>query len=117
MADAILNYSAQVTLNGSGYGAIRIGPAGEQWWISRTMVRASTRVKEATTTIYQTNIGANFQRDITYTGSTGDTSDTNFHLTDGDCLWVEWVGGDPGAIATVTVSGNRSNPVGGFRAI
>lgn len=117
MADAILNFSAQVTLNGSGYGAIRIGPTGEQWFITRTMVRATTHVLEAICTIYQTNIGATFQRDITYTGSTGDTSDTEFHVTDGDALWVEWSGGDAGAVATVTISGTRSNPTGGFRAV
>lgn len=115
--DAILNYSAQVTLDGSGYGTIRVGPTGEQWYITRTMVRASTHVREAVCTIYQTNIGANFQRDITYTGSSGDTSDTQHHITDGDALWIEWSNGDAGATATVTFSGTRSNPQGGFRAI
>lgn len=118
MADtAILNYSAQVVLNGAGYGAIRVGPSGEQWWIDRTLVRCTTHVLEATCTIYQTNIGENFQRDVSYTGSTGDTSDTGFHLTDGDALWVEWMNGDIGTVATVTFSGTRSNPYGGFRAV
>lgn len=117
MAESILNFTAQVTLDGSGYGAIRIGPNGEEWWWNRTMVRCSTRVLEAVCTMYQTNIGAAFQRDITYTGSTGDTSDTDFHLTDGDAMWVEWMGGDSGGIATVTISGRRSTPYGGFRAV
>jgi len=107
----------QVVLNSSGYGALRVGPTGEQWWISRTMVRCSTRDNEAVCTMYQTNIGANFQRDITYTGSTGDTSDTQFHITDGDAMWLEWIGGDPGTTATATISGTRSNPYGGFRAV
>lgn len=115
--DAILNLSAQITLDGTGYGVLRIGPTGEQWWITRTMVRCTTRVDEAVCTMYQTNIGANFQKDISYTGSTGDTSDTEFHITDGDALYVEWANGDIGAVATVTISGTRSNPFGGFRAV
>ncbi len=117
MAEALLNVSAQVVLDGSGNGAIRVGPTGEQWHVTRIMVRATSHIREATATIYQTNIGDMYQRDITYTGSTGDTSDTQYDITDGDALWVAWAGGDAGATATVTLSGTRSNPIGGFRAV
>lgn len=115
--DALLNVSGQVVLDMNGYGAIRIGPVGEGWFITRVMVSATSHVNEATCTSYQTNIGEYFQRDITYTGSTGDTSDTTYTLTDGDALWFVWTGGDAGATATVSISGTRTNPRGGFRAI
>lgn len=117
MTTALLNVSSQVVLDGSGNGRIRIGPLGEMWYITRNMVRTTTRNNEAVCTVYQTNVGDDYQRDITYTGSTGDTSDTEFTVTDGDALWFVWVGGDPGATATVTISGTRSNPRGGFRAV
>jgi len=115
--DALLNISAHVALDGSGYGQIRLGPLGETWYITRTMVKATSHVLEAICTVYQTNIGDLYQRDISYTGSMGDTSDTQYTVTDGDALYYVWTGGDVGATATVTISGTRSSPQGGFRAV
>lgn len=108
MADKNMNRSAQVTLNGSGYGAVRLAPTGgKQWRIDYLTVRTSSNVKEATATIYDNQIGPGYVRDSSITGSTGDTTDTVINVLDGYAIWVEWQNGDAGATATVTYSGEE----------
>ena len=114
---ALLDVDGSVTLDGSGYGVVRLAPAGEKWEVRRTRTECSTATNEATVKVYRNQVAPRYVIDGTYSGSTGDTSDTVYYLEDGQAVIIEWSGGDPGATATVTLSGWRSEPSGGFRAI
>lgn len=99
--------SGQVTLDGSGYGAIRIAPAGRDWVIQYIAVNVSTTVQESTCVVCADQIGDFYIVDSTRTGSSGDTTDTVHKVQDGHCLYIVWSGGDAGAIATVVYSGDE----------
>lgn len=114
---ALLAQSAQAVVDAQGVATIRMAPQGEDWEITRLTVKVSTKVLEAEASYYLTNISADALQEATQMGSTGDTTDTNLTLTDGDPLWVRWTGADVGAMATVTIRGWRTQPVGGFRAV
>lgn len=119
-----MNYSpfgplfATVTLDGAGSGAVRFAPAGEQWEVLNISVKCSTAVNESTAQVYIGQIGQLYRHSGTYAGSTGDnnTLEQPIILTDGQPLYVAWTGGDVGATATATLSGNRTVPNRGFRA-
>lgn len=114
---SLLDASGSITLDGSGNGTVRLAPAGEKWEVRRTRVECSTSTTEAVVRLYRNQVAPRYVIDGTESGSTGDTSDTVYFLEDGVGVIVEWTGGDPGATATVTLSGWRSNPIGGFRAV
>lgn len=105
---------AACVLDSSGNGTASTGPAGtrESWQPATAAVSVSTNVKEATARIYT---GAQvFQgtfTDGTTWGSTGDST-SNFTGTvyPGQQVWAVWTGGDPGATATLVVSGTRTVP-------
>ena len=107
----------QITLDANGYGYIRLAPAGKKWQITSINVLCSTHVLEARARIYVDQIGDAYAIDGTYSGSSGDTSDTVFYLTDGQPMYVEWSGGDVGTIASVRVLGWASVMNMGFRAV
>lgn len=108
---------ASVVLDANGNGRVRFQASGQKIQIISTRVSVSTNVKEAIATIYKGNIGATYQIEGSLAGSSGDTSDTNFYLNDGESIYIVWIGGDVGATATATVSGWASVPGRGFRAI
>lgn len=114
--DAKLDAFGQATVAGNT-ASIRIGPRGESWNVTLVTVKATTKVLESVCTVYLNSVGDPFIRDITYTGSTGDTSDTQYDLRDGDALYFVWTNADNGAVVTVTLRGTRTMPVGGFRAV
>lgn len=116
MIGPILQVNSQVVI-AAGTGIIRFGPYGESWHVERIAVKCSTHVLESTCTIYRGQIGDLYIADITYTGSLGDTSYTNIDLVDGENMYAVWTGADNGATATLTISGTRSDPIGGFRAV
>ena len=116
MGSARLQASYQTVVVG-GTATIQYGPHGESWHITRTAVSASSHVSEAMLNIYRGQVGALYGEDDSYTGSTGDTSDTMFDLVDGESLYAVWTQADEGAIVTLTISGTRSDPIGGFRAV
>lgn len=98
---------AQVTLDGSGSGSVRLAPVGRNWRITSLSVNVSTNVAEAECTVCANQIGPLYIVDGTTRGSTGDTSDTVHIVRSGYCLWVTWSGGDPGSQATVTIAGDE----------
>lgn len=100
-------YSASTTLDAAGSGSVRIAPNGRDWAIRYLTVRTSTNVLEANASLYENYIGADYLIDATFTGSSGDTTDTVIPVLDGYAVVVEWTGGDPGAVATVTYTGDE----------
>lgn len=106
-----LRERGSVVLDGSGNGTVGIGPIGarETWHPDQASVAASTAVKEASCSIYvgDAPTGA-FFRDRTISGSTGDSS-TNVggDVPVGWKVWAVWTGGDAGALATLTVTGDK----------
>lgn len=107
-----------VTLDGSGNGTLRFAPAGEQWSITGVSVRATTNVLEATATLYKDYVGQAYRLSGTFAGSSGDSNDLSspIPVVDGQPLYVQWIGGDPGATATAILSGYKTVVNRGFRA-
>lgn len=110
----VLNNSAQVTLDGSGNGQAQLGPTlpGTSWQVDTVAVSASTNSSEAQCNLYLglqpvagSLIGA------TATGSTGDSDDlSGANVWPGQYLIAVWEGGDPGAVATISVYGTQTVP-------
>lgn len=100
-----------VTLNGSGNGTARVGPAapGVVWRLAVASVRTSTAVLSPQCRVYvgsDTSDG-NF-KDGTYTGQQNGTDLViGQEVRLGQYVWAVWTGGDVGAQATLTVSGTK----------
>lgn len=102
-----------VVLDGSGNGTARIGPAGarETWSPAVASVSVSTNVNEAICRIY---VGPSpdpqYFVDGTLSGSTGDSTDrvSGQPVKLGWFIWAVWKAGDPGATATLNVTGSRT---------
>lgn len=109
-----LEVVSTVTLDANGDGTIRLSPAGEKWEVTSTYVECSDTTSEAVCKVFRRN---GFPLGGTYSGSSGDANDTRYYLEDGHAVTIEWTGGTPGATATVTLTGWRSAPDGGFRAV
>lgn len=107
-----LSESVSVQLDGSGNGTAKTGPlsARETWQPSNVHVSVSTATNEAVCNIYVGDAAQqrNF-RDATFTGSSGDSSDrvNADTVTVGAYVWAVWTGGDPGAMATLSVTGSK----------
>jgi hypothetical protein len=109
-----LRVKASTTLDGSGNGTAEAGPAvpGEIWYPSAVAVKCSSNTNEAIAKTYVGNqvSDATFADGTTW-GSTGDsTSNVTGPLYPGQQVFAVWTGGDPGATATVTITGTRSVP-------
>lgn len=104
--------TANVTLNGSGNGTASVGPltARETWHPENAHVSVSSANSEASCVIYvgDSALQRN-QRDTTFTGSSGDASDKIGAdiVKPPHKIWAVWTGGDPGAVATLTVTGSK----------
>ena len=109
-----LNESVTVTLNGSGAGTARLGPltARETWYPINAGVKAVSTIpptNEAQCVIYvgQTATAENF-RDNTFSGSSGDASGkVSGKLPKNYFVFAVWTGGDAGAKATLSVTGEK----------
>lgn len=102
--------TAQVTLNAQGTGVVRLSPGryGVTWFLTQASVIASSAVKEAKAQLSSFPYmlpGSN-------SGSSGDTTGLDLTLTASQEISCTWTGGDVGAVATLTVSG-QMNIVGG----
>lgn len=100
---------ATVILDGSGNGIASLGPSRprERWYPAIVAVSVSSNVNEPTCKIYMgPQISAATFVDGTYTGSNDSTDSGNgseVHV--GEQVFAQWTGGDAGATATVTVTG------------
>lgn len=108
MPQVPLSESKQITLDGSGNGAVAIGPEiSAQVWIPVMMgVQVSTNVKEPMFKFYRGRSAGplNFING-TSTGSNDATDISGIILHPGETLYCVWTGGDAGAIASVTLIG------------
>lgn len=108
----ILPGSVTVVLSGAGAGTAKIGPAGarETWYAASAAVSCATNVAEASCRIYVGDqpIPSNYV-DGTLSGSTGDSTGrvSAAPITLGRYVWAVWAGGDPGTVATLSVTGTR----------
>lgn len=101
----LVNETQSVVLDGEGNGSIRIAFPGKYVRLNRITVATAPATREVLCRVYRNFIGPPYLMDTTYTGGTGDTSDTVHDLPDGTALYVVWEDGDSGATATVTYSG------------
>lgn len=106
-----LNAKAYATLDGNGDGTAYTGPLspGEQWTGVTAHVSVATNNAEA---ICKTYAGAEptpgYFCDATTWGSTGDSTSNVPELRVGGNVFAQWTGGDPGAVATLQVSGTKA---------
>jgi hypothetical protein len=111
MQTVALRESRPITLDGSGAGIARLGPAshGEIWHPETVSVKCSANVLEASCRIYagDSATDSNFV-DATLSGSTGDSTDrVNGPMWLGHYVFAVWAAGDAGATATLVVQGSR----------
>lgn len=106
--------SNAITLDGSGNGIAKIGPisARETWYPVNAHVSANIGhvTNEAQCIVYVGDgLGPNNFRDGTLSGSSGDTTDAiaNDVVKQGQYVFAVWTNGDPGVLATLTVTGQR----------
>lgn len=105
------------TLDGSGNATVSFQAVGQNVMVTRVAVRCTTAVNEAIAYVYKGQIGDPYLIEGSLAASTGDSSDTITPLADGEKIYIVWTGGDAGATATATVSGNAEIGSGGFRAV
>jgi len=111
-----LSESDSVVLDASGNGTLRMMPYGGSltWLPTIVSVTASSSKAEAQCRVYVgPDTSDQWFIDGTLSGSTGDSTDrvTGRQVdSHGHALWAVWTGGDPGAVATMTVAGTESRP-------
>lgn len=101
-------YSASATVDGSGSASIRIAPSAKNWVIEYLTVRCSSKVLESLVSLYENQIGADYLIDTSFSGSSGDTTDTRIVVPDGYCIWIVWTGADIGGTVTATFTGDET---------
>lgn len=94
----------QVTLDGSGNGTVTFQPNGTDARVKNLYVMVSTQTAQAVVTIYRGQL--NIPLATIPSGSTGGSATGNIDLRDGEILYIVWTGGDAGATAKATLTGN-----------
>lgn len=107
-----LSETRTVILDAFGNGTVGIGPlsAREVWHPASVHVSVSTDTNEAVCNIYVGDAAAQrCFRDATSSGSLGDSSDrvANDTIQCGHKVFAQWIGGDPHAVASLTVTGTK----------
>ncbi len=102
------------TLNaGGGSGIAQLGPSfpRESWDVAVASVGAATNAAEAVCKVSQGAFAGQTFIGATTWGSTGDsTGNFSAPVYLGSYVFAVWTGGDPGAVATLTVTGTRRVP-------
>jgi hypothetical protein len=100
--------TAQVTLNAAGAGKVTLSPGmyGVTWHLTQASVRTiqSVITKEAKAQL------ESFPYSLpgTFSGSSGDTTGLDLTLSASQQISCTWSGGDPGAVATLSISGTQT---------
>lgn len=108
-----LDESKQITLDGSGNGAVTIGPSySYQTWIpTQINVLVTSNNKEPQFKYYRgSTVGLTNFLGGTYTGSNDQSDISGQILQPGEVFLCVWTGGDPGAIASVGLNGTKEIP-------
>lgn len=109
MATRQLHDSARVTLDAGGAGTVQFGPGrhGVRWVIRRITVQTSTDTLVPVAKVYRGMPGASSFLTGTFVGSFDVDDGLTERLNHGETLTVQWTGGDAGAVATATWSGDE----------
>lgn len=111
---------ASVTLDANGNGIAQLGPqrVREHWQVTNAAVKVAGTVlqngmlvpkNQAQCSVYfGTALASSTFLGNTASGSTGDTCGVGQDLQTGQSVFAQWNGGDPGAVATLTVFGTYS---------
>lgn len=106
-----LTTAVTATLDGSGNGTASIGPltAREVWYLTQVACSVSSKVAEATFAVYVGDrVYPGGLRDQSFSGSSGDSTDrVSDPIRSGWKIWGVWSGGDPGATATMSLTGTK----------
>jgi len=111
-----LNQTGTVVLDGSGNGTVQLTPDGprEHWQPANAAVKVSTNNALAVCRSYVGPSATDqYFVDASYDGSTGDNTDRVaghdvYRAGPYPSVWAVWSGGDPGATATLILTGTRS---------
>lgn len=120
MTSVALNATASVTLDSSGGGTAKVGPAsaGETWQPQVASVVVSPVPPAATVAnspVCKVYVGADVGDttfiDGTWTGEQDSTDNVRASsIRQGQYVFAVWTGGDPGAGATLIVTGTKDVP-------
>lgn len=109
-----LNENDNVTLDASGNGTVRMRPPepATRWMPATASVSCSSKNSEAECKIYiGPSTAQRYFVDGTVNGSSGDSTDRVsgyvISRTQMPYIWAVWTGGDPGAEATLVLSGTK----------
>lgn len=110
VSDSFSAYPVSVVLDGAGNGTVSFQATGDNIAITKIFGKVApvgAVQAQAVATIYKGQVGDNFAVDNSNSGSTGFSATGTIGLMDGEIVYVRWVGGDPGAVATATFSGKK----------
>lgn len=102
---------AYAVLDGEGNGTAYTGPQspGEQWNAMTASVSVATNASEATCSVFAGAAATGgYFADSTTWGSTGASTTNLPTVRVGGNVFAVWTGGDPGAKATLTLTGTRT---------
>jgi hypothetical protein len=100
-----LDEHGSVTLDAAGNGTVRLRPRStrETWVVDGAAVTVSSNTLEPVCNVYNSSLA--FKLGGTFTGSQ-DQIGLNLTVRGGFIMAV-WTGGDPGATATINITGQR----------
>ena len=110
---------ATVTLDSNGQGIASISPFGPRngglrWVVDSCSVRVTSNVAEAQAVCFVSyglkSTDSTAIKGQSSTGSSGDTCGLGVTLRPNDYVSIQWLGGDVGAIATMTLLGTIYPP-------
>lgn len=112
-----LDTGGRVVLDLAGNGAVIMRPPNaHQRWLVKSCVVQTNDLPTATIIpkcyVYVGAPSTNNAVDSTYTGNQ-DTSDSVYDVPYGAFLTVQWTGGVPGSLASVSITGDTYQDVGG----
>jgi hypothetical protein len=101
--------AATTTLDVNGTGQATLSPDGGDWKITLTSVSVTTNIATPQVSVYANGVSAQQFLEGSFSGYR-DASDTVHVVAAGEQLIAVWEGGDPGANATLRVSGWQGRP-------
>lgn len=110
MDELRLDTFAAVTLDAGGGGRVQLGPrTGEMWRPTVAGVSTNTAAKLPQCSIYVGSAANPISLvDHSYTGHADSTSRISGTVVyPGHSIWAVWSGGDPGAVATLSLFGTK----------